>query len=452
VSEAPAATARRGVAGDTAWNIVGQVVPALVALVAIPLLLRGLGEERFGVLGLTWALVGYLSLFDLGLGRAVTRFAAEALGAGDLPRFRTVVWTGWLVLAVAGVVLALLAFAGSGALAGRVLNFSSPAMAAEGRRAFMVLALAIPAVVLTAGIRGVLEASGHFREANLIRIPLGALSFVAPVLLLPFTRDVAWHVAAVAASRALGVVAYGIACLRLHPVLRGASGGVSRPALREMLAFGSWITVSSVVSPFMVTMDRFIVGAMLSVAAVSVYVTPFELASRVLILPAAFSAVLFPRFAAARARADAAAPNGASDSHPTGDSYGESVRLMALMLAPIVVIGVLLTDIGLRLWVGGTMATEAAPVLKWLLVGVLFNGIAHVPFAWLQGHGRADLTAKAHLIEAPLHLALLWVLVRQFGVTGAAVAWAARAALDLVLLHAMQRRVAARPFAQGAIA
>jgi O-antigen/teichoic acid export membrane protein len=452
VREVPAATARRSVAGDTAWNIVGQVVPALVALVAIPLLLRGLGEERFGVLGLTWALVGYLSLFDLGLGRAVTRFAAEALGAGDLPRFRSVVWTGWTVLAVAGVVLALLALAGSGALAERVLHFSSASMAEEGRRAFMVLALAIPAVVLTAGIRGVLEASGHFREANLIRIPLGALSFVAPVLLLPFTHDVAWHVAAVAASRALGVVAYGIACLRVHPVLRGASGGVSRPALREMLAFGSWITVSSVVSPFMVTMDRFVVGAMLSVAAVSVYVTPFELASRVLILPAAFSAVLFPRFAAARARAGGASLVDGG----TGDSYGESVRLMALMLAPIVVIGVLVTDIGLRVWVGGTMAVEAAPVLKWLLAGVCFNGIAHVPFAWLQGHGRADLTAKAHIIEAPLHLALLWVLVRQFGVTGAAVAWATRAALDLVLLHAMQRRVAAQtlahPIAHGAAA
>lgn len=449
MSAAPAATARRGVAGDTLWNIVGQVVPALVALVAIPLLLRGLGEERFGVLGLTWALVGYLSLFDLGLGRAVTRFAAEALGAGDLVRFRSVVWTGWLVLAVAGVAIALIALAGSGALAERVLNFSSPAMAEEGGRAFMVLALAIPAVVLTAGIRGVLEASGHFREANLIRMPLGALSFVAPVLLLPFTTDVAWHVAAVAASRALGVVAYGVACVRLHPVLRGGvgaagageaggTGGISRPALREMLAFGSWITVSSVVSPFMVTMDRFVVGAMLTVAAVSVYVTPFELASRVLILPAAFSTVLFPRFAAARAGDD--------------DSYGGSVRLMALMLAPIVVVGILVTDPGLRLWVGGTMAVEAAPVLKWLLAGVFFNGVAHVPFAWLQGHGRADLTAKAHLIEAPLHLALLWMLVRQFGVTGAAIAWAARAALDLALLHTMQRRVAGRALARGAAA
>ena len=436
-----ASTARRGIAADTLWNVVGQVVPALVALVAIPLLLRGLGEERFGVLGLTWALVGYLSLFDLGLGRAVTRFAAEALGAGDLARFRTVVWTGWLVLAVAGVVIGLLALAGSGALAERVLNFSTPAMADEGHRAFMVLALAIPAVVLTAGIRGVLEASGHFREANLIRIPLGALSFVAPVLLLPFTRDVAWHVAAVAGSRAIGVVAYGVACLRLHPVLRGGvhdlngAGGVSRAALREMLAFGSWITVSSVVSPFMVTMDRFVVGAMLTVAAVSVYVTPFELASRVLILPAAFSTVLFPRFAAG-----------------AGDSYDGSVRLMAMLLAPIVVVGVLVTDAGLQLWVGGTMAIEAAPVLKWLLVGVFFNGVAHVPFAWLQGHGRADLTAKAHLVEAPLHLALLWVLVRQFGVTGAAVAWAARAALDLGLLHGMQRRMARRAVAAEAAA
>jgi O-antigen/teichoic acid export membrane protein len=101
-----------------------------------------------------------------------------------------------------------------------------------------------------------------------------------------------------------------------------------------------------------------------------------------------------------------------------------------------------LSSVGLRLWVGESMAIQAAPVLRWLLLGVLFNGIAHIPFAWLQGYGRADLTAKAHLVEAPIHLVLLFAVVDRFGVTGAAIAWTFRAFLDLAILHGLRQRLA----------
>jgi len=58
----------------------------LAALVAIPVTLRGLGTERFGALSLAWLLIGYLSLFDLGLGRALTKLAAERLARSGSPR------------------------------------------------------------------------------------------------------------------------------------------------------------------------------------------------------------------------------------------------------------------------------------------------------------------------------------------------------------------------------
>ena len=51
-----------------AWNLAGLVLPLAAALVAVPGLVRALGPERFGVLTLAWALVGYFTLFDLGIG------------------------------------------------------------------------------------------------------------------------------------------------------------------------------------------------------------------------------------------------------------------------------------------------------------------------------------------------------------------------------------------------
>src|SRR6185295_477413 len=64
-------------------NLVGWVLPALVALVAVPILVRGLGDARFGVLALAWTAIGYFSLFDLGIGRALTHAVADRIGGGE---------------------------------------------------------------------------------------------------------------------------------------------------------------------------------------------------------------------------------------------------------------------------------------------------------------------------------------------------------------------------------
>lgn len=69
-------------ARNTLLNFVGQALP-LVAVVTIPFIVRGLGIERFGLLSLAWVVLGYFTIFDLGLGRATTKYVAEALGKGD---------------------------------------------------------------------------------------------------------------------------------------------------------------------------------------------------------------------------------------------------------------------------------------------------------------------------------------------------------------------------------
>src|SRR5262245_26113094 len=72
----------RAMARNSVWNLFGQVLPLLVAAVVIPILIRRLVLDRFSVLTLAWALVGYFGLFDLGLGRALTKVVSEALAAG----------------------------------------------------------------------------------------------------------------------------------------------------------------------------------------------------------------------------------------------------------------------------------------------------------------------------------------------------------------------------------
>ena len=69
----------KSITHNVLWNLVGAGLPLLVAIFVIPILIKNIGTARFGVLTLAWAVVGYFSLFDLGLGRAITKLASESL-------------------------------------------------------------------------------------------------------------------------------------------------------------------------------------------------------------------------------------------------------------------------------------------------------------------------------------------------------------------------------------
>ena len=76
-----------------------------------------------------------------------------------------------------------------------------------------------------------------------------------------------------------------------------------------------------------------------------------------------------------------------------------------------------------------------------MAIGVFINSLAQVPFFFIQGIGRPDLSAKFHLLELPVYLIALWWLIATHGLIGAAIAWVGRAFLDAVLLFGLTHRL-----------
>ena len=64
---------------NSIWNLIGSIVPMAVGLITIPILMKRIGIEKFGILSLIWALIGYFSIFDFGIGRALTQGVSKGL-------------------------------------------------------------------------------------------------------------------------------------------------------------------------------------------------------------------------------------------------------------------------------------------------------------------------------------------------------------------------------------
>jgi O-antigen/teichoic acid export membrane protein len=173
------------------------------------------------------------------------------------------------------------------------------------------------------------------------------------------------------------------------------------------------------------------------VATVAYYTAPYEAVTRLLIVPAGLSGALFPALSASGAAADGAARD--------ERLLGRPLRFLLLGLAPLVIVLIGCAGLLIRAWLGPTYAARSTTAFAILAVGVLINGLAHLPYAYLLGRGRPDLPAKFHLLELPLYVVGGWLLIRQWGVNGAALAWTLRVTADAALLAAAVWRVAGMP-------
>jgi O-antigen/teichoic acid export membrane protein len=211
---------------------------------------------------------------------------------------------------------------------------------------------------------------------------------------------------------------------KLWPALTG----LGRPGGRELLGYGAWLTVSNVVGPLMVYIDRFVIGALLAVSWVAYYAAPYEVVTRLWLIPAALTGVLFPAMVAASADRLAAL-------------YRGGIKTVLIAVAPLALLGGVFAADWLAAWLGDEFASRSVRVAQILILGAAVNCLAYLPFTLLQARGRADLTAKAHLAELPIYLALLWMLVARWGIEGAAAAWSLRCTADAVVLFALARKV-----------
>jgi O-antigen/teichoic acid export membrane protein len=415
-------TTDRLLARNSVLNLFGQAAPLLVAILTIPPLLRGFGTERFGVLVLVQAAIGYFSLFELGLGRALTQSVAQRLSNGSSHELPVVARTGLAMLLVLGIVAGVFVAALTPLLAGSVLNVPE-ALQSETAIAFWILSVALPFVLGTTGLRGLIEAHQHFGVATALRLPSVVFTYVGPLLVLPFSNSLVPAVSVIALGRVVTFAAHLIVSIQRYPYLR-EQAPLHRAPMISLLRFGAWMTVSNIVSPIMVYLDRFLIGAGLSLAAVTAYVTPYELVVKLLIIPSALTGAAMPALAAAVA----------VQPERIADLCGKAFRAVMIVMFPIVLVAVVLAREGLDLWVGRALPAESAVVLQWLAMGVFATAVAFTPMTALHSAGRPDLIAKLHLVELPIYAAGIIVLMRARGIQGIAMAWTLRATLDAAVV------------------
>jgi len=404
----------------------------LIGVALLPYLLANLGVGRLGVLTLVWAFIGYFSIFDFGLGRALTYTVSSLKVQGQMDRAVGSIKAGMLLLVLIGCL-------GATAISAVVVTFGigwlnvNPKIDEETYRSILIASAAIPLTTITSGLKGALEGFERFKAANILRTTLGISNFAIPAVTVAiYGPDLTLIVLGLLLARLAVMLMHFAVLERILRPLR--SGHVfSRKESRDLAKFGAWMSVSNVLSPLMVVSDRFVISHFVGGSSVAYYSVPLDCLFRLLIIPGALTATLFPAFAQRLISPE-------SGRIELQRLYGRALRVIAMLMLPVTLGIAVLSHAGLNLWLGKAFADNAYVVVIIIAFGIFFNGMAQVPHTMIQASGDVKKTSLVHVGEIVVYMPAMVYLVINFGIVGAALAWQLRVMADFFVLHALATR------------
>jgi len=411
---------------NIAVNLGARAWSALMSFAFVPLYIRFIGIEGYGLIGAFAALLALFSLLDLGLSLTVNREIARRGSETEQRReARSILRTFETIYWAIGIVVGIALFLGAPLVAGRWINLQG---LQPGEAILTIRLLAVAAVLRwpVALYLGALQGSRRQVRANLIT-SLGATlagggAVLALWLLAPRVEVYAtWQILAFA----IQIVALRIAAWKAVP-LAGDRPGFSAPLLRASGRFSAGITGITLLSLVLTQLDKILLTRLLPLADFGYYVLATAIAGLFTTAGAAVETAVFPLLAAAVAR---------SDKGEERELYHKASQGLAVLVFPAAVTLTLFSRELLEAYLGDAgIAARAHRLLALLTIGNACLAAMFLPLSLQLAHGWTKLSFYKNMVAVLVYVPLLLTLVPLIGAVGAAWAWLALT-LGYVLLE-----------------
>ena len=410
------------------YTFAGNIVPLLVGFLTVPFTLEYFGVEVLGFIAICWLLVGFSGIFDLGLSRSMTQIVARLLPSQEFIGIRKYFWTTFSISLVLSLIVSVIINYYS-------LNIISLFKVSDdlldvGVESFKVLSLSIPFILLGSVLVGFLTAYNSFDIVNVIKVPIGILMMLAPVISYYLNLGVIGIMYVLLIARVISFFGYFLMVFIKHDFLRKID--YSLYGLNDLMNQGLWMTLSNVISPIIVNFDRVVLGTLISVQAVAYYSTVYDVITKLHIIPTTFVTVLFPLFAYNSL---------STETSKNNLLISKYIWIVMLIISPVIFIAHIWSFDLISIWLSPDFAEKSYKIAMILLIGVFWNTLAQIPFTFLQANGNSSKTALFHIMELLIFLPMLYWAVTKFGIAGAALAWSIRVILDFILLFYYTKKI-----------
>lgn len=420
---------------NIAANFAGKAWTSIMGLVFIPVYIKLLGIEAYGLIGLFASLLALLSILDMGLGSTLSRELAWLSAFGENNResrnlIRTFEYVYWGVGIIIGLGLTSLA----PIVAQQWLDpqgMSSETVEHSLRIMGIVIAIQWPASLYAGGLTGLQKQV----ILNGIRGTMATIQHAGAVLVLMFISPtiVAYFLWQIAVNF-LQTLILVFFVWRALPAT-GQSGMFQKELLRKNSSFAVGMMSISIVTTILTQADKIILSKLLPLALFGYYTLASNIANNVVQLASPVFNALFPRFSQLVSKQ--------TDLTAIAKLYHKGAQLVSLVVLPVAMTVAFFAEEILALWLRDPEVTQHTYILlRLLLIGSSLNALLIIPYTLQIAYGWTKLVLYQNLISVLLLIPLMIFMTTQFGAEGAAIVWIIlNAGYVFILIPIMHKRL-----------
>jgi O-antigen/teichoic acid export membrane protein len=394
-------------------NLAGQGWVAVVQIVTVPVYLRLLGPEGYGVVALYATLQGALLVLDFGITPMLSREVAR-LGARPetVAATRPLVLT-WAVLYAGLTVLMTAALLALAPLAARFwlhgADVAGAGMVSYLRLMAVLAGLQFPVSLCT----GVLTGLERQVEANVVRAAsatLAAAGGVATLILISRTPSAlfAWQIVVAV----LQLAAAATLVLRHLPI---GPSGFAWGLLGQSWRFAAGMAGHTATALLLTHADRLVLSTILPLDQFAFYSVAYTGGRGLYVL-------ITPVFGPLLARLSLLVAAG--DESAVRRLYHQSSQALGVMVLPVAFAAAAFAPEIMKAWTRSDRAVASASAAFALLVmGNALNGVMHAPYALQLSYGWTRITLGVNLVLLALIVPTMVIACRRYGLVGAASVW-----------------------------
>ena len=397
-------------------NFLGSVWPSLLGLILVPVYLKYLGVEAYGLVGFFVSLQALISFLDLGLSTTTNREVAFGLSApGQKVKTRDFIRTLEIVYGLIALLIALGFFLAADWLAREWINAQE--LSIETVRLAVVvfgvtLALRWPVALYT----GVLYGSEKQVLYNTLYVMVSTVRSVGAALVVAFVSHtilgyLIWQL--ISALTELGVMAFAA-----WKILHVEPRHFPHPRffhLQQVWKFSAAVGANSLLAAWIKQMDRILISKLLLLQQVGYYTTANTAYSAISLFVSPLASAAFPRFTALIAE---------KNEVELAAAYHKTSQYVSFIVAPVSASMMFFSHDILLLWTRSEdVAVNAAPTLSILALAALFNSMMQMPFVLQLSAGITWISLWNNAINLVLLAPLMYYLISHYGVAGAGIAW-----------------------------
>lgn len=398
-------TLRNGLA-----NLLGGVLPALVTVITTPFVVNTLGESSYGVLTLITAIIGYFAIIDINITAGSVKYVAEHHATGNTRLRNQTLTSGFAVYLLIGLVGAGLILLFSDTLINRV--FAVPeTLRMEAETTLQLAAFGFLFGQMQIYLNSVPQAIRRYDQSALSESIFGVLTPLSAVLVLWLGYGLFEVVAVRIVASILNILLLGKIIRRLMPDI--AFVLPDRQTLSALGRFSGFAYLNRLATVAYAQGDKLILGALVSMNALTHYAIPFMLVNRVFSLSYRLGSVMFPVASALAAK---------REIDRLRELYLYAARYVFFINCALAVLLMTLAHEILLYWIGPSLAASGTSIMLLITLASLVDSLTNAPSLVNDGLGKPHITGSFAISRAVLGVSLTLLLVNLYGLMGAAFA------------------------------